>query len=208
MTFHESFPVTNQLGFSSGDPLSSSDIHHTIKRAENAIGDDAKEQRRSPSRMLSPANVECPENPSHLDESVRSSAGPGKAPSISAADPKQFSASLGGMLREMLRGLVTPSLIDDANLSPKPEISSSEALQSCAVTEKMSHESHKAPSRDHSYELLRAASTFLSSRDVFEKSLAARRKRLQPDDSDDAPLSPSDSFSNEVVEHVFNFVDE
>lgn len=207
MTFHESFPVTNQPDFPSGDPPSSSDIHQTIKRA---IEDDAKEQRRSLSRMLSSANVECPENPSHLDESVRSSAGPGKAPSISDADPKQFSASLVCMFREMLHGLLAPSSIDDANLSSKPEISSSDALQSCDcdVTEKMSHESHKAPSRDHSYELLRAASTFLSSRDVFEKSLAARRKRLQPDDSDDAPLSPSDSYSNEVVKHVFNFVDE
>lgn len=228
LTSRLNIPCTRQAGFSHGDALSvheavdiksltkaSDEIQQAMKRlldADNGEIDDS-----DGSRMLgrrSSTIVECPENPSTSDGGVRSSAGV----ESDAKSPKE-SASFVGKLRAMLQGLFS-SFIDDATTSDAklrlmPEIPPNDATQSNADANSEAMKSHKASpcmTRDSSCASLRETSTFISSQDIFERSMAARRKRLNPeevgDDKEKTTMRSSDSYSNEVVKHVFNFVDE
>lgn len=129
-------------------------------------------------------------------------------------------------LRQMLRGSKASSFIDDvsspeialsrasdANLSLIPEIPFTEATQSCDNSHKTllleTHKNHEASKTSNTS--LRRASTFLTERDIFDKTMAARRHKLTSLDSDtDGKLksstwSDSESNLNECIKHVYNF---
>lgn len=77
----------------------------------------------------------------------------------------------------------------------------------------MSHKSHKAPScmthhsSKASFASLHKTSTFVSKSDVFKRRAEAHREEIS-DVDDRAAKGGGASISNEVVEQVFNLVDE
>lgn len=150
------------------------------------------------------------------------------------------SSGLSTKIRELLRGSKASSFIDDvsspqpvssrasdANLSLIPEIPFIEATESyddnshktlSIETLQVSHKNHDAApciitrnSSTTSHTSLRRASTFMTGRDIFEKTMAARRKKLAATDSNvdgkvkSSSWSGSESNLNESIKHVYNF---
>lgn len=168
-------------------------------------------------------------------ESVQS---PRNCQSVPSKTPKSFVAKL----KEMLNGSKRSSFIDDVSTESLDPLLASTALEPEISSEKrddsahngnsqissnresqMSHKSHKeTPScmdchpSNTSHASLHRTSTFMSSNDIFMRTLEARRKRTNPEETDAvegeasgaALRDRSDSDTNEVVKQVYNFGDE
>lgn len=147
--------------------------------------------------------------------------------SISIQECRKAFAKLSGMMQGLRVSFIddvsTPnpssSRALDENLSLIQEIPPCEARNDgddedkcCNASSCTNHRSSKT-----SLKFIRKTSTFTSAKDVFAKTMEARRKMISVGDEndnetgrDDAKLAWADSecILNEVVKQVFNFVDE
>lgn len=147
--------------------------------------------------------------------------------SISIQECRKAFAKLSGMMQGLgvsfIDDVSTPnpssSRTLEENLSLIQEIPSSEARNDgddedkcCNASSCMNHRSSKT-----SLKSIRKTSTFTSAKDIFAKTMEARRKMISVGDENDVETGSEDSklawadsecILNEVVKQVFNFVDE